>query len=102
MLELTRDFLDALQSQIEAGRDVELAATLGELLGELGEPRRSPRAALERNGDLLVHIGVALEQPAWRPALAPKVVEGACATLWNMVHYARQLVDQQQVEGSER
>jgi magnesium transporter len=31
MLELTRDFLDALQSQIEAGRDVELAATLGEL-----------------------------------------------------------------------
>ncbi len=31
MLELTRDFLDALQLQIEARRDVELAATLGEL-----------------------------------------------------------------------
>ena len=31
MLELTKDFLDALRTQIEAGRDVELAATIGEL-----------------------------------------------------------------------
>ena len=31
MLELTKDFLDALRTQIEAGRDVELAATMGEL-----------------------------------------------------------------------
>ena len=28
MLELTKDFLDALRTQIEAGRDVELAATM--------------------------------------------------------------------------
>ena len=31
MLELTKDFLDSLRSDIEAGRDVELAATIGEL-----------------------------------------------------------------------
>ena len=31
MLELTKDFLDGLRSDIEAGRDVELAATIGEL-----------------------------------------------------------------------
>lgn len=31
MLELTRDFLDHLQAQIESGKDVELAATLGEI-----------------------------------------------------------------------
>ena len=31
MLELTRDFLDRLQAQIESGKDVELAATLGEI-----------------------------------------------------------------------
>ena len=31
MLELTKDFLDGLRSDIEAGRDVELAATVGEL-----------------------------------------------------------------------
>ena len=31
MLELTKDFLDALRTQIEAGRDVELATTVGEL-----------------------------------------------------------------------
>ena len=31
MLELTKDFLDQLQSHIEAGRDVEIAATIGGL-----------------------------------------------------------------------
>ena len=31
MLELTKDFLDQLQSNIEAGRDVEIAAVLGDL-----------------------------------------------------------------------
>ena len=31
MLELTREFLDRLQAQIESGKDVELAATLGEI-----------------------------------------------------------------------
>ena len=31
MLELTKDFLDQLQSNIEAGRDVEIAATVGGL-----------------------------------------------------------------------
>ena len=31
MLELTKDLLDALRSQMGAGQDVELAATIGEL-----------------------------------------------------------------------
>ena len=31
MLELTKDFLDGLRANIEAGRDVELAASIGEL-----------------------------------------------------------------------
>ena len=31
MLELTKDFLDLLRSNIEAGRDVEIAATVGGL-----------------------------------------------------------------------
>ena len=61
MLELTKDFLDGLRSDIEAGRDVELAATIGErvLVVHGGLPR--DRAASVASADYIDRAAPATE-----------------------------------------